>query len=115
MSQEYSREKRNTFLYLKKKLNYKIPKEMQERLKKQAKIVNAIKDAIANGPKTVPEIAKVTGLPTHVVFWYLTTLLRYMEAEQFEKRETENGDYWAYATRECIIDILQRRKEKKGE
>ena len=93
---KYSRQKRNTFLYLKKKLNYQTPKEMQEKLKEQAKILNAIKKALREGPKTVPEISEATGLPTEVVFWYVATMLRYMEVEMVEKKETDNGDYWVY-------------------
>ncbi len=109
--QIYSREKRNTFLYLKKKLNYKVPRELQERLKEQARILNAIKRALSSGPKTVPEIAKETGIPTHTVFWYIATMLRYMEVEPMEKKETENGDYWVYRTRVCILDVLKKQKE----
>ncbi|MGQ4891775.1 MAG: hypothetical protein ACP6IP_04710 [Candidatus Njordarchaeia archaeon] len=90
---KYSRQKRNTFLYLKKKLNYQTPKEVQERLKEQAKIVNAIKKALRGGPKTVPEIAKETGLDTYTVFWYIATMLRYMEVDMVEKNEE---DYWIY-------------------
>jgi len=90
---QYDRSKRNTFLYLKKKLNYTTPKEVQERLKKQAKIISLIKKALKSGPKTVPEIASETGLDTHTVFWYIATMLRYMEVEMVEK---DDEGYWKY-------------------
>ena len=94
---EYSREKRNTFLYLKKKLNYKVPQELQERLKEQTKIVNVIKKALKSGPKTVPEISKETGIDTSTIFWYVSTLLRYAVVEIVEK--TDDG-YLKYALKE---------------
>ncbi len=95
--EKYSREKRNTFLYLKKKLNYTTPKEVQEKLKKQIGILNAIKKALKEGPKTVPEIASETGLDPRTIFWYVSTMLRYMEVEMVEKTE---DDYWRYRLRE---------------
>jgi len=89
-----SREKRNTFLYLRKKIGFKAPpKELQEKLAEQNKIKNKIMEALKTGPKTVPEIAKITGLDTYTVFWYLMTYLRYRLINPVEK--TEDG-YWKY-------------------
>ena len=91
---EVSREKRNTFLYLRKKIGFKAPpKELQERLKEQNEIKKKILEALKTGPKTVPEIAKETGIDTYTVFWYLMTYLRYKHIEPVEK--TDEG-YWKY-------------------
>ncbi len=69
------------------------PKELVEKVRKATIIQNKIKAAIINSPKTVPEIAKETGLDTHVILWYVATLLRYGLVEKVEK--TDEG-YWKY-------------------
>lgn len=45
--------------------------------KEQRNIQNEICKTIRDTPKTVPEVAKATGLPTNVVLWYLTAFKKY--------------------------------------
>ncbi len=51
--------------------------DAQERLKMQKKIHREINQTIMETPKTVPEIAAETNLPSHVVLWNLTALKKY--------------------------------------
>ena len=53
------------------------PKELIKRVQRDTKIKNMIKKALSDGPKNVVEIAKITGLDTYTVAWYIATFLRY--------------------------------------
>jgi len=60
--------KKLTVQILRERLGLKPPEELTALLKKQTEIRMKITKALKTGPKTVPEIAKETGLPTHTVF-----------------------------------------------
>jgi len=81
------------FIYKKLKGIKMPPKELVERVRRDTIIQNKIKAAISKVPKTVPEIASVTGLDTHIILWYVSTLLRYGLVDRVEK--TDEG-YWKY-------------------
>jgi predicted transcriptional regulator len=49
----------------------------QELLKEQKRVQQAICKVVREKPKTVLEIAKETGMPTHEVLWYLTSFKKY--------------------------------------
>ena len=49
----------------------------QALLKEQKQIDNKICQAVRESPKTVPEMAKLTGLPSHEVLWHVATLKKY--------------------------------------
>lgn len=45
--------------------------------KEQRRIQQEICKIIRDTPKTVPEVAEATGLPTNVVLWHLTAMKKY--------------------------------------
>lgn len=49
----------------------------QALLKEQKRIEKAVCSSIRERPKTVPEIAAETGMPTHEVLWYVTSYKKY--------------------------------------
>ena len=64
----------------------------KERLKKQNQDVNLIKQALKDGPLTVPEIAGATKLASDRVLWYVSALKKYGEIAEGEL----TGAYFKY-------------------
>lgn len=64
----------------------------KERLKKQNQDVNLVKQALKDGPLTVPEIASATGLAPDRVLWYVSALKKYGEIAEGEL----TGAYFKY-------------------
>jgi len=64
-------------------------KEVQ---KEQKQKISAIQTALKDGPKTVPEISQVTGIPTPEVLWWVASLKKYGVVMEDEQR----GSYFAY-------------------
>ncbi len=85
--------KKLTVHILRDKLGLKPSKELIEMLKKQNEIKSKIFKAIKQKAKTVPEIAKETGLDTTTIFWYLMTFYRHGLIEEVGK--TDEG-YFKY-------------------
>lgn len=75
-------------------------KEIVERVramvKEQNRVEKKILQALKDGPKTVPEIAGDTGLPSQTVFWFLMGLKKYGRVTESEQR----GSYPAYGPKE---------------
>jgi predicted Rossmann fold nucleotide-binding protein DprA/Smf involved in DNA uptake len=69
---------------------------VQAHVKEQNRIEHQITKALGNGPKTVPEIAQETGLPTQTVFWFLMALKKYGKVAEGEKQDS----YFTYALKE---------------
>ena len=69
-----------------------VPSHRLEETKRRHKAQKAVLAAIAAEPRTVPEIAEATGLPTQEVFWWITALRKYGKVQDEGKR----GDYVAY-------------------
>ncbi len=65
------------------------------RLKEQKQIIKAIKAKLQQ-PKTVPEIAEETGIPSQTVLWYVSALKKYGEVKETDK----NGCYFRYCSTE---------------
>jgi hypothetical protein len=63
-----------------------------EEMKAHNKTQRAVLSSIATSAKTVPEIARETGLPSNEVFWWITALRKYGRVQDEGKR----GDYTAY-------------------
>ena len=61
-------------------------------IKEQNKIIKAIKAAVKDEFKTVPEIAAETQLPSDTVLLYVATLKKYAGMAEGEK----DGDYFKY-------------------
>jgi predicted transcriptional regulator len=69
---------------------------IREQLKKQQAVRRSICQVLRDGPKTVPEVAEASGLPTHEVLWHVTAMKKYdlvVEAGQC-------GEYYQYAMAE---------------
>jgi predicted transcriptional regulator len=80
---------------LKKKVVVK--KELLDKVKEDTKIRTAILNAMKDGPKTIPEISKLTGLPTPLVTWWVMSLRKYgAVVEEGEPSE----DYYKYKLKE---------------
>jgi hypothetical protein len=79
-----------------------VPKELVERSRRQAQTHKRLTRALTDGPKTVPEIAKITELPTHEVFWHLMGMRKYGQIVEGEERD----GYYEYA--------LKPEQERKG-
>jgi predicted transcriptional regulator len=52
-------------------------KELKDYFNEQQKIYKALRAALKNGPRTVPELAKDCNLPAPAVMWHLMALRRY--------------------------------------
>ena len=50
---------------------------MQALLREQNSIRKQIRQAMADGPKTVPELTAATQLPGEVVMWHITAMKKY--------------------------------------
>lgn len=64
--------------------------------KEQRDVTKAIQEALKGGPRTVPEIAAQTGLPSHKVLWYVMALKKYGKIAE----AGQAGDYYRYAWKE---------------
>lgn len=62
------------------------------RIKEQRRAVQAIKEALADGELTVPELAAATGLPASEVLWYVASMKKYGEILEGPKA----GSYYRY-------------------
>ena len=73
-----------------------VPQELLERSRAQTKTRKKIIQALEDGPKTVPEIAKVTVIPSHEVLWKLMGMKKYGLVVEGEERD----GYYQYALKE---------------
>jgi hypothetical protein len=62
------------------------------RMKEQKKAIDAIKAQLAQGERTVPEMAAATGLPASEVLWYVASLKKYGEVLE----GPIDGSYYRY-------------------
>ena len=79
-----------------------VPKELTERNRRLTQTRKQITSALKDGPKTVPQVADVTGLPTHEVLWQLMGMKKYGQVVEGE----EQDGYYEYA--------LKPEEERKG-
>jgi predicted transcriptional regulator len=54
---------------------------------------SAIKKALADGPRTIPEIAETAGLPTRTILWTVTAMRKYGSVVE----DSTDGSYVRYA------------------
>lgn len=64
----------------------------QDLLKAQKRIQQEITKALKEQPRTVPEVAEATGIPSHEVLWWLATMRKYGLAAEAGMQ----GDYPLY-------------------
>jgi len=70
-----------------------VPKPLVESQRERTAIRRKLVEALKSGPQTVPELARQTGLPRHVVFWHLTAMRKYGAVRE----EAECDPYFSYA------------------
>lgn len=66
--------------------------QTQEKLKTQQAIRKQIRQALAKGPMTVPEVAQATDLPTDTVLWHVTAMKKYDLIDEVGM----SGEYYQY-------------------
>lgn len=62
-------------------------------LKEQQAVRKLLREAMKNGPRTIPEIAASTALPVGQVLWHVMAMKKYDLVREVGKE----GDYFAYA------------------
>ncbi len=77
------------------------------KMKEQKKIIEGIKEQLGRGPKTVPEMAAMLGVPASEIMWYVAALKKYGEIAEGEK----DGGYFRYEPAGALGE--GRRKEEK--
>ena len=70
-----------------------VAKETMARNRESNRIRRQIVDLLKAGPKTVPEIADATGIPSPTVFWHLMSMRKYGKVVEGEERDS----YFEYA------------------
>ena len=73
-----------------------VPKDLMERSRLQAQTRKKIIQALEDGPKTVPEVAKATAMPSHEVLWKLMGMKKYGLVVEGEERD----GYYQYALKD---------------
>jgi predicted transcriptional regulator len=64
------------------------PKRPTEISREHARIKKQIREALGDGPKTVPEVAESTQLDKSEVFWHLMSMKKYGEVVEGEERDS---------------------------
>lgn len=86
-------QERKTPLQVLKERRGPVPRQLTEQVKRNNAVKSAIRKALASGPKSVPEIAEMTGLPAAQVFWFLMSMRKYGQVVE----DSQDGDYFRYA------------------
>jgi hypothetical protein len=61
-------------------------------IKEQSTVFKKIKEALTGEGKTVPEIARITGMPSAQVLWVVMALKKYGQVIE----DVKDGDYFKY-------------------
>jgi cellobiose-specific phosphotransferase system component IIA len=64
----------------------------REKMKETRILRKKLSEALTAGPKTVPELAQETGIPSQHVLWHLTSMRKYGKVAEGD----QNGDYFQY-------------------
>jgi biotin operon repressor len=67
-------------------------KKATARMKEQRRQIRAIREQLAGGPRTVPEIAEATGMGSAEVLWFVAALKKYGEVLE----DAKDGGYFRY-------------------
>ncbi|NLY01951.1 MAG: winged helix-turn-helix transcriptional regulator [Rhodopirellula sp.] len=73
-----------------------VPRQIIAENQERTRIRRRIVEALGQDPRTVPEIAAATDLPSHEVLWHLMAMRKYGMIVEGEAR----GDYYEYALSE---------------
>lgn len=71
-----------------------VPESLKEKRKEYNNVRKMIKKSLANEPKTIPQIARETGIPSHIVTYTLMTCRKYGEIETGEPDDMD--EYYFY-------------------
>ena len=85
---------------------------IKERIKKTNKDLRSIKDRLAQGPGTIPELAEATGLPTASVLWYIAALRKYGQVAEGAKARSESYYPYELIRESKPADSVGAEKEK---
>ncbi len=69
----------------------------RQKIKEQNQMVKKIKEVLASGGKTVPELSEALQTPTSEAMWYVTALRKYGILKEGDK----DGDYYKYELAEA--------------
>lgn len=64
----------------------------REAVKEQNRVIKAIREALADGGKTIPNLTQAVGMETETVFFYVSTLKKYGIVGEGRK----DGSYFTY-------------------
>jgi predicted transcriptional regulator len=65
-----------------------IPQGALEISRKHQEAKKRLREALKQSPKTVPEIADQTGMPSREVFWHLMSMRKYGEVIEGEEQDS---------------------------
>jgi hypothetical protein len=89
--------KRFTITAYRQKTGAKAPQRLLDLRRDQLEISEKVKKALSTGPRTVPEVARESGIPPRKVLWYMMTYFKYGLIAPSGK--TEDG-YYRYSLKE---------------
>ena len=75
-------------------------KQAQALLKEQQGVRKTLRGAMKAGPRTIPQLAEATGLPSHEVLWHVTAMKKY--GLVIEEGLNEDYEYYLYALSEEV-------------
>lgn len=78
----------------------KVPDDLKAMVKEYNRIKKAIISALKEGSKTIPQVAKETGLLPEVVTYHLMTLRKYGDIEADEIDDMDEYYYYKLAKKE---------------
>jgi hypothetical protein len=87
-----AREPRSKMLALKERRG-PVPEQLLDSIRHNNAAKAAIKRALGEGPRTVPELAEATGLPSRTVLWVVTAMRKYGAVAE----DSVDGSYPRYA------------------
>ena len=65
---------------------------VRERVKETRAFRKKLSDALSQGPMTVPDLTRATGIPSQHVLWHLTSMKKYGKVGEGD----QGGDYVEY-------------------
>lgn len=71
-----------------------VPDSLKEKRKAYNDVRKKIKTALSEGPKTIPQIATETGIPSHIITYTLMTCRKYGEIETGEPDDMDEYYYY---------------------
>jgi predicted transcriptional regulator len=63
------------------KEEHKVPEALKQQVKEFGRINREIIKALKEEPRTIPQVAEITGMDKHLVTYHLMTLLKYGKLE----------------------------------